>query len=119
MFKNIGRKIKGVAKIACWIGILFSVIEGIIILGMSSDFLFNSFFAGLPRELKNQLVSLYNRNGDVFVFMVAVLVVALGVMLSWIGSFTAYGFGELVENSCIQTKLMVKKEMEKEEPTDK
>lgn len=43
----------------------------------------------------------------------------MGPLLAWVGSFIIYGFGELVENSCIQTDLMVKEEMEKEEPTDK
>lgn len=32
MFDNIGRKIKGLAKCLCWIGIVFSVISGIIVL---------------------------------------------------------------------------------------
>ena len=29
MFENIGGKIKGLAKVVCWIGIILSVITGI------------------------------------------------------------------------------------------
>ena len=36
-----------------------------------------------------------------------------GPLSTWIGSFVLYGFGELVENSCIQTNLMIKQDMEK------
>lgn len=51
--------------------------------------------------------------------LVGVVFIIMGPLFAWIGSFVLYGFGELVENSCIQTELMVKKEMEKEESTDK
>lgn len=55
-----------------------------------------------------------------FINAVAGLVfIVMGPLSAWIGSFVIYGFGELVENSCIQTELMVKKEMENEEPTAK
>lgn len=36
-----------------------------------------------------------------------------GPLFTWISSFVLYGFGELVENSCIQTNLMIKQDMEK------
>lgn len=48
-----------------------------------------------------------------------VVFIIIGPLFAWIGSFVLYGFGELVENSCIQTELMVKREMEKEEQEDK
>ena len=41
-----------------------------------------------------------------------VLLIA-GPLTAWVSSFVLYGFGELVENSCIQTNLMIKQDMEK------
>ena len=42
-----------------------------------------------------------------------VILLIVGPLTSWLGSFVLYGFGELVENSCIQTNLMIKQDMEK------
>lgn len=72
MFDNIGGKIKAVAKVVCWIGIIASIIIGFIMLVQDED----TAFAGI-------------------------LVMVLGSLGSWIGSFMTYGFGQLVENSDI------------------
>jgi len=72
MFDNIGGKIKAVAKVICWIGIIASIIIGFIMLVQDED----TAFAGL-------------------------LTMVLGSLGSWIGSFITYGFGQLVENSDI------------------
>lgn len=72
MFDNIGGKIKAVAKVVCWIGIIASIIIGFIMLVQDED----TAFAG-------------------------VLIMVLGSLGSWIGSFMTYGFGQLVENSDI------------------
>lgn len=72
MFDNIGAKIKTVAKVVCWIGIIASIIIGFIMLVQDED----TAFAGL-------------------------LTMVLGSLGSWIGSFITYGFGQLVENSDI------------------
>jgi len=69
MFDNIGGKIKMVAKVSCWIGIIASVILGIIFLA----------------ESDNELIGL--------------LFIILGPLCFWLGSFITYGFGELIENS--------------------
>lgn len=43
-----------------------------------------------------------------------------GALSAWVGSFVLYGFGELVENSCIQTNLMIKNNAKKHnEPVSK
>ena len=68
MFDNIGGKIKAVAKVICWIGIIASIIIGFIMLVQDED----TAFAGL-------------------------LTMVLGSLGSWIGSFITYGFGQLVE----------------------
>ncbi len=69
MFDNIGRKIKGLAAVICWIGIIASV-----------------FFACLLFAYEYTVVL------GVFLFFV-------GPLASWIGSFTLYGFGQLIDNS--------------------
>lgn len=68
MFENIGDKIKTLAKICCLIGIIGSVITGII------------------------LISSIN-------VLVGIAITIGGALLSWIGSFFVYGFGELIESN--------------------
>lgn len=70
MFDNIGGKIKVTAQIVCWVGIIISVILGLI-----------SF-----------------ENGGI-------IVIILGSLLSWVGSFALYGFGQLIENTDILVEL--------------
>lgn len=69
MFENIGRKIKTLAKVICLIGIIISLINGIVI-----------FIA---------------RPGAVGI-AVGFVVIIVGCLGSWIGSFFTYGFGELI-----------------------
>ena len=79
MFKNIGRKIKGLAIVLCWICIVASIIFGIIIL----------VGAGNLRISRQKGITILSGIG-----------VALGgSLISWVGSFFLYGFGQLVENS--------------------
>jgi hypothetical protein len=67
MFDNIGGKIKTLAKIICWLGIIISVISGMVLIGISG--------------------------------LVSVLTIIAGSLTSWIGSFSLYGFGELIEKT--------------------
>ena len=71
MFDNIGSKIKSLAKIVCWAGIIITVIVGIVMLASG---------------------------GDVSSPIGLVLMIA-GPVGSWIGSFFVYGFGELIEKT--------------------
>jgi len=66
MFSNIGGKIKGLAKLFCWIGIVACVIVGGIMCG------------------------------DEDTIAIGVTYILAGSVLSWIGSFVLYGFGELI-----------------------
>ncbi len=75
MFDNIGGKIKTLAQVVCWIGIIASVIIGFVMMAQDDD----TAFAG-------------------------VLIMVLGSLGSWIGSFMTYGFGQLIENSDILVK---------------
>ena len=70
MFDNIGGKIKVLAIVGCWIGIISSIISGIAMMVEDEDLVFLGF-----------------------------LVMAIGSLVSWTSSFVLYGFGELIENS--------------------
>ena len=86
MFSNIGEKIKTLAKVVCWIGIVASFGGGIAI-----------------------LVNSKGRSG-VLIFL-GFMTMVVGSLLSWIGSFFIYGFGELIERTASadeQLKYMTK-----------
>lgn len=72
MFDNIGGKIKGLAMMFCWIGILSCIFVGIAIILIDENL--------VP---------------------VGLIVALAGSFFSWTGSFLLYGFGQLVENSDI------------------
>ena len=72
MFDNIGGKIKTLASVIVWLGIIGSVIIGIILMATAEE-----------------------------LFFVGIIIAIVGSISSWIGSFLLYGFGELVENSAI------------------
>ncbi len=73
MFDDIGGKLKALAKVACGLGIAASII-GAFALWVQNSSYNPTTFAG-------------------------VLVLVLGSLASWIGSFFTYGFGALIENS--------------------
>lgn len=90
MFGNIGGKIKGLATAISVIGIGVSVICGIIMI-----------IAG-------------GATGDSGVTIgMGFAVMIIGSLLSWVGSFFAYGFGELIENTTVIAELMAKADAEK------
>ncbi len=78
MFTNIGRKIQMLAKVLCWIGIAASCIYGIIVIVSGTS------------------ISRYLGGGGSLV-LAGVLIMLLGSLLSWVGSFVLFGFGELIE----------------------
>ena len=71
MFDNIGSKIKSLAKVICWAGIVCTSIAGFIMLVSGEDVI-------SPLGLALMIV---------------------GPLSSWIGSFFVYGFGELIEKT--------------------
>ena len=75
MFDNIGGKIKTLAVVVCVLGIICFVIIGMVMLGMAA-------------EEEDEALAYMG-----FGYMIG------GSILSWIGSFFLYGFGELIENS--------------------
>ena len=93
MFNNIGKKIKTLAKVLCWIGIIVSVLSGIVIMAASgqisdsyNSYSYNYNSAGLNISSGAAVVA-------------GILVIVLGALFSWIGSFVLYGFGQMVDNS--------------------
>lgn len=75
MFDNIGGKIKKVAEVVCWMGIIVCCVVGVAFLSLGAN----------------------GDNGVQAIIGVAIGVV--GSLLSWVSSFVLYGFGQLVENS--------------------
>lgn len=88
MFSNIGGKLKVLAKILCYAGISLSLIIGSVIMVLGGA------------------------NGGL-AFVIGLLTIAGGSLASWIGSFWAYGFGTLVENSDIIAEKVRKCSCEK------
>lgn len=80
MFDNIGEKIKTTAKVFCVIGIILSCILG-------SMVWYNNVNIAAPYEEDTAMVL------GLFRF---ILIAGLGSLLSWVGSFALYGFGELI-----------------------
>ena len=77
MFDNVGSKVKKLAKIICWIGIISSVISGIAIIG-------------------GRTVDRYYAPSNIFV---GILVAVLGSFFSWLGSLATYAIGVSAENA--------------------
>ncbi len=90
MFDNIGRKIMPLAQVVCWIGIVGCVITGTVLLFIDEDLV-----------------------------LTGILLAVFGSLLSWIGSFFLYGFGQLIDNTDTivgQNRLLIKNGSQKEQP---
>jgi len=75
MFTNIGGKIKLLAKILCWTGIILSIVTAIVLFVLDS---------------------VYNMGG-LFV-LIGFGVIIVGCLLAWACSWLTYSWGETVEN---------------------
>lgn len=82
MFDNIGGKMKAFAKILCILGIIGASIGFIVML-----------IGGIEAE-------------EAVVIIMSFVVLGVGILFAWIGSWGLYGFGELIENSDKQTYLL-------------
>ena len=74
MFSDIGKKIKTLATVICWIGISLSVIAMLVLIG----------------------IGVKARHGEITIG-IGIGVGLVGSLLSWIGSFFIYGYGELID----------------------
>lgn len=85
MFKNPGGKIKSYAKVLFWVGVVISIIIGVIEIG-------SSFVAAA--------YSYHGSFGTILLGILGgILTVAIGTLISWLAVLTLYAFGTLVENS--------------------
>ena len=84
MFSNIGGKIKTLAKIICWIGIILSVVTGVIMMIHRTDIVITT--SSGAEAIVSPLIA-------------GLTIIIVGCLTSWIGAFFAYGFGQLIENS--------------------
>lgn len=87
VFNDIGGKMKFFAKITTWIGIVFSVFVGLVLCAIGID----------------------ERDGGSLIWG-GIALMFFGSAASFVGSWFLYGFGELIENSCIQTELLLRME---------
>lgn len=97
MFRNIGRKIKTLALVLFWItlvsGVIASMILGIMLCIRGARYYSMYFLAG---------------------FGVIIFGSAISFLVSWIGSFFMYGFGQLIDDSEInrQTNQQILRRLE-------
>jgi hypothetical protein len=75
MFRNVGSKIKTLSKVVCWLGIIVSILIGVI-------FIASSVISG---------------ENMIFGIIMGVICIVGGSIASWIGSFFTYGFGEIID----------------------
>ena len=76
MFRNVGKKIKGLAIVICVINILFSIVLALLIC---------------------------NNTEQKFIVLLLIFIgiVSLGILFGWLASVFVYAFGQLVDNSDI------------------
>ncbi len=85
MFTHIGRKIKAIAQVVCWIQIVLYGIVGLVTFARAGG------------------------DGAVGLSLIGLLIIGIGVLLGWLSSAFLYAFGELVDNSEIIAKAYGKK----------
>lgn len=85
MFNNIGKKIKGLAKVVFWVEFISTILGGFV-------FIVSSFF------WVDEPIAI------VGVIIAAIVGVAILFLLEWLSVWMLYAFGELVDNSTIIAK---------------
>ena len=95
MFQNIGKKIKTLAVVVCWIGIAGSVIGGIVMCAVGAD----------------------SSGGDLLIGL-GIPLIFLGPLFSWIGSFVLYGYGDMITRIRRIERKLYGQENEEEEKSD-
>lgn len=98
VFKNMGGKIKKLAKFLCWVGIIVSIVGGIGIIATAMDGAGAIYVEGIGRI----------ENGAVWMMGLGAVVAVLGSLFSYIGTMYLYGFGELVQSYQLETAVRIK-----------
>ncbi len=81
MFRNIGGKIKALAVALCIIGMAGSVIGGAYMIYQGTQ------------------MTGYMNDAQMPMILGGAAIIVVGCLLSWIGSFFTYGFGQLIEDT--------------------
>lgn len=100
MYENIGSKIKSVGAVLCWLGIIISIIGGVIIIVSGNN-------ASLPQGFTGG-VTLYG-----------ILIIVLGSISSFIYGWLMVGFGDLIETSAITAGKLNKIQIQLRQMQDK
>ena len=98
VFKNMGGKIKKLAKFLCWAGIIVSIAGGVGIIAAAMDGAGAIYVEGIGRI----------ENGAAWMMGLGAAVAVLGSLFSYIGTMYLYGFGELVQNDQLETAVRIK-----------
>lgn len=99
MYKNIGKKIKMLAKVMAIILTVLAVIMGI--------FITVTYCKPIVAQ---SLGYVYDASYKATVIIIAVLIVLVIAVVNWLTSWCLYGFGELIDNTAAikkQTKQQV------------
>lgn len=75
MYNNIGGKIKGLAQFLAWLGIILSVLGGLVFMGITM------------------------LSGEFIGAILGIIIAVVGSLVSWLNGFLLYGFGQLIDNS--------------------
>ena len=96
MFRNMGGKIKKLAKFICWTCIVLSILGGAVL--MLAGFAAQSIL----QEIELEFLQLDNMG----ILIVGVAVMVLGSLVSWLSSLFLYAFGELIDNHSQETAML-------------
>ena len=94
MFDNIGRKIKIIAIVSAWIGIIVSILAGVATF-LSTMIMFLPLIAS--NDFLSSLILLFV--SLILSILGAAVVMIVGCLSSWLYVVLLYAFGQLVENS--------------------
>ena len=88
MFNNIGKKIKTLAKVVCWLGIIGGIISGLSLIAVGA--------AGSGITVSSNGSASFV--GGMALIIAGVILLVLLPLLAWVSSFMLYGFGDMVDN---------------------
>jgi hypothetical protein len=88
MFNNIGKKIKTLAKVVCWIGIIGGIISGLSLIAVGA--------AGSGITVSSNGSTSFV--GGMALIIAGIILLVLLPLLAWVSSFMLYGFGDMVDN---------------------
>ena len=89
MYRNIGRKVKGLARFTCILGMIISIAVGVLIIlsGPTATRVFASYNG----------VNIVGSTNPTVNTITGALVIILGCLFSWIGSWPLYALGEAAD----------------------